>query len=71
MTYHQLPASEAVQTLNSDSSRGLRSEQVQERLASVGENKLKEKKKKTGIEGRALKSLLEGILGTDLMQADM
>ena len=50
MTYHQLPASEAVQTLNSDSSRGLRSEQVQERLASVGENKLKEKKKKTNVQ---------------------
>ena len=50
MTYHQLPASEAVQKLDSDSSRGLRSEQVQERLASVGENKLKEKKKKTNVQ---------------------
>lgn len=50
MTYHQLPASEAVQTLDSDSSRGLRSEQVQERLTSFGENKLKEKKKKTNFQ---------------------
>ncbi len=50
MTYHQLSASEAVQKLDSDSSRGLRSEQVQERLASVGENKLKEKKKKTNVQ---------------------
>ena len=50
MTYHQLSASEAVQKLDSDSSRGLRSEQVQERLTSFGENKLKEKKKKTNFQ---------------------
>ena len=50
LTYHQLSASEAVQKLDSDSSRGLRSEQVQERLTSFGENKLKEKKKKTNFQ---------------------
>ena len=46
MTFHHFPASEAIQSLDSDPVPGLRSEQVQERLASFGENKLKEKKKK-------------------------
>ena len=50
MTFHHFPASEAIQSLNSDPVQGLRSEQVQERLASFGENKLKEKKKKTNFQ---------------------
>lgn len=50
LTFHHFPASEAIQSLDSDPVQGLRSEQVQERLASFGENKLKEKKKKTNFQ---------------------
>ena len=47
MTFHQLSPTEAVHALNSNPSSGLNTQQVQERLAQFGENKLKEKKKKS------------------------
>lgn len=50
VTFHQLSSSKAIQSLDSDPSQGLRAEQVQKRLASFGENKLKEKKKKTNFQ---------------------
>lgn len=50
MTFHQLSPSETIHALNSNPSNGLNAQQVQERQAQFGENKLSEKKKKTFLQ---------------------
>lgn len=50
MTFHQLSPAEAVHELGSDPSSGLNTQQVQEKLTQFGENKLKEKKKKSAFQ---------------------
>ena len=50
MTFHQLSPTEAIQALDSNSSSGLNTQQVQKKLAQFGENKLKEKKKKSAFQ---------------------
>ena len=47
MTFHQLSPTETIQVLNTNPSSGLNAQQVQEKLSQFGENKLKEKKKKS------------------------
>ena len=46
MTFYHSSPSEVIQELESDLTSGLRSDQVQNRIAQFGENKLKEKKRK-------------------------
>ena len=50
MTAHNLSAAEVVEALNSDISKGLRDEQVSELREKYGENRLREKKKKTNFQ---------------------
>lgn len=50
MTAHNEDASKVVQALQSNLSTGLSQNQVQEKRAQHGENKLKEKKKKTNLQ---------------------
>ena len=50
VTFHQLSPSETIHALNSNPSNGLNAQQVQERQAQFGENKLSEKKKKTFLQ---------------------
>ena len=50
MTYYHEARSEVVTALNSNQRHGLTQQQVEERLASCGENKLREKKKKTNFQ---------------------
>lgn len=50
MSHHSKTASSVVQELSSDPVRGLSTDQVQQRQQEYGENKLKEKKKKTNFE---------------------
>lgn len=50
MTAHNIDANEVVQLLNSDMTNGLNESQVSELRAKYGENKLKEKKKKTNLQ---------------------
>lgn len=50
MTFHQLSPTEAIRALDSHPVNGLNTQQVKDRLASFGENKLKEKKKKTFLQ---------------------
>ena len=50
MLYHHEKADIAVSRLGSDVSLGLRQAQVSERLVQYGENKLREKKKKTNLQ---------------------
>ena len=47
MTFHQLSQTQTIQTLDTDPTQGLNSQQAQERLAQYGENKWKEKAPKT------------------------
>lgn len=47
MVYHHETLGEVVAALHSDQVRGLTHQQAEERLADCGENKLREKKKKT------------------------
>lgn len=50
MTFHQLSSTEVLQELHSSPSTGLNSQQVAERLEQFGENKLREKKKKSNFQ---------------------
>ena len=50
MTFHQLSPTEAIRALDSHPANGLNTQQVKDRLARFGENKLKEKKKKTFLQ---------------------
>ncbi len=50
MTFHQLSSTEVLQELHSSPSTGLNSQQVEERLEQFGENKLREKKKKSNFQ---------------------
>ncbi len=50
MTFHQLSPTEAMHALDSDPASGLNTQQVREKLAQFGENKLKEKKKKSAFQ---------------------
>lgn len=50
MTAHSETAQEVLQTLQSDPETGLSESQIQERRAQYGENRLKEKKKKTNLQ---------------------
>lgn len=50
MTFHQLSSTEVLQELHSSPSTGLNSQQVVERLEQFGENKLREKKKKSNFQ---------------------
>lgn len=50
MTFHQLSPAETIHTLDSNPSSGLNTQQVQKKLAQFGENKLKEKKKKSAFQ---------------------
>ena len=50
MTFHQLSPTEAIRALDSHPVNGLNTQQVKDRLARFGENKLKEKKKKTFLQ---------------------
>lgn len=50
MTAHNVDALKVVQSLHSDMTIGLTESQVQEKRAQHGENKLKEKKKKTNLQ---------------------
>lgn len=50
MTFHQLSPAEAIHALDSDPSSGLSTQQAQKKLAQLGENKLKEKKKKSALQ---------------------
>lgn len=49
MTFYHASPSEVIQELESDLTSGLRSDQVQNRIAQFGENKLKEKKRKEKV----------------------
>lgn len=49
MTFYHSSPSEVIQELESDLTSGLRSDQVQNRIAQFGENKLKEKKRKEKV----------------------
>lgn len=48
--YHSQTADQVIRAMSTDSSRGLTDRQVQERLLQYGENKLREKKKKSNIQ---------------------
>ena len=50
MTFHQLSPTEAIRALDSHPVNGLNTQQVKDRLARFGKNKLKEKKKKTFLQ---------------------
>lgn len=50
MTFYHASPSEVIQELESDLTSGLRSDQVQNRIAQFGENKLKEKKRKSNFQ---------------------
>lgn len=50
MTYYYEARSEVVAALNSNQLHGLTQQQAEEKLASCGENKLREKKKKTNLQ---------------------
>ncbi len=50
MTFHQLSPTEAIRALDSHPANGLNTQQVKDRLARFGENKLNEKKKKTFLQ---------------------
>ena len=50
MTFHQLSSTEVLQELHSSPSTGLNSQQVEERLEQFGENKLREKRKKSNFQ---------------------
>ena len=50
MTAHNENAQKVVQSLRSDLTIGLTESQVQEKRAQHGENKLREKKKKTNVQ---------------------
>ena len=50
MTFHQLSPTESIHTLDSNPASGLNMQQVQEKLVQFGENKLKEKKKKSAFQ---------------------
>lgn len=50
MTFYHSSPSEVIQELESDLTSGLRSDQVQNRIAQFGENKLKEKKRKSNFQ---------------------
>lgn len=50
MVYHHETLGEVVAALHSDQVRGLTHQQAEERLADCGENKLREKKKKTNFQ---------------------
>ena len=50
MTYYHEARSEVVAALNSNQLHGLTQQQAEEKLASCGENKLREKKKKTNLQ---------------------
>ena len=50
MTAHNIEASEAVKALNSDPINGLQESQVSGLREKYGENKLREKKKKTNFQ---------------------
>ena len=50
MTFHRLSPTEAIRALDSHPANGLNTQQVKDRLARFGENKLKEKKKKTFLQ---------------------
>ena len=50
MTAHSETAQEVLQTLQSAPETGLSESQIQERRAQHGENRLKEKKKKTNLQ---------------------
>ena len=50
MTFHQLSSTKVLQELHSSPSTGLNSQQVAERLEQFGENKLREKKKKSNFQ---------------------
>lgn len=50
MTFHQLSPAETIRILGSDSASGLNTQQVQEKKTQFGENKLKEKKKKSAFQ---------------------
>ena len=49
MAYHHESIDAVVSALQSDASRGLSGAQASERLAQCGENRLREKKKKTNL----------------------
>ena len=50
MTFHQFSPAETIHVLDSNLSSGLNTQQVQKKLAQFGENKLKEKKKKSAFQ---------------------
>lgn len=50
MTFYSVEQEEALKSLSSDPERGLGPDQVTERRAKYGENKLREKKKKTNLQ---------------------
>ena len=50
MTYHNKAQDTVVQELSSDRITGLTSAQVEEKRAKFGENRLREKKKKTNFQ---------------------
>lgn len=50
MTYHSQTAKEAVQSLSTDASNGLTDRQIDERRNKYGENKLREKKRKSNLQ---------------------
>ena len=50
MTAHNADAMDVVQSLHSDLTTGLTERQIQEKLARHGENKLREKKRKTNFQ---------------------
>ena len=50
MIAHHIPAEEVLEKLDTDQVRGLTAEQVAEKRAKFGENKLREKKKKTNLQ---------------------
>ena len=50
MTPHVGPGKEILEELQANPSSGLSSQQAQDRLARYGENRLKEKKKKTNLQ---------------------
>ena len=50
MNYHSQTIKQVIETLSSDTSSGLTDQQVRERLERYGENRLREKKKKTNLQ---------------------